>query len=109
MEYYSTDSDSMQAAIDAELLRIRQLSPEDAAAAVVAAVKKAKAAIAEAEEAEKVAEEADRDAEEAKSVAEELKRKLEEMKARPGKISFIILLSLAQLTPCSKKVIFKNI
>lgn len=52
-----------------------------------------------------MAAEAERDAEEAKSVAEGLKRKLEKLKARPGRVSFILLLYMAQFTFCSKKVL----
>lgn len=76
MEYSLADSESAkEATIDAELMRSRQMRPEDAVAAAIAA-------IADAEESEKVAAEAERAAEEAQSVVEGLKRRLEEKKAR---------------------------
>ncbi|KAK1363718.1 MYB transcription factor [Heracleum sosnowskyi] len=84
-EHSLADLESVKAAVDAELMRLRQMRPEDAASAV-AAFEHAKAAIAEAEEAERVAAVAERAAEEAQSVVEGLKRRLEERKARPAKL-----------------------
>ncbi|KAK1363719.1 hypothetical protein POM88_039280 [Heracleum sosnowskyi] len=84
MEYDSAYSNILRNEINVELMRIGLMSPADAAAAAVAAVKKAEAAIAEAEEAEKEAVEAERVAEEAKAFAEKLKKELSEKKARPG-------------------------
>lgn len=99
---YNLDLEMVKAAVDAQLMRLRQMRPEDAAAAV-AAFEKAKSAIAEAEEAETRAAEAERSAEESNSVFEGLKRRFEERKARLGKISCILLLYMAQLTLCSKE------
>ncbi|KAK1363714.1 MYB transcription factor [Heracleum sosnowskyi] len=78
MECDSAYTNSRWAEINAELMMIAQMSPEDAAAAAVAAVKKAEAALAEAEEAAKEAEEAEIAAEEAKDFAEQLRKETRE-------------------------------
>lgn len=96
MEYVLADSNSLQEELDAELMRIRQMSPEAAAAAAAVAVEKAEAAFTEAEAAEEEAVEADRAAEEAQAFAEKLCKELWEKKAACGKISFILLLSIVQ-------------
>lgn len=70
------------------------MSLEDIAASAVEAVKEAEAAITEAE---KEAVEAERTAEELKAYAEKLEIELREKKAKPGKISFILMLSTVQL------------
>lgn len=63
-----------KADIDAELEKMRSMTPQEAAAAAAHAVKEAEAAIAEAEEAAREAEDAEREAEAAQKYAEAAKR-----------------------------------
>ncbi|XP_074363297.1 uncharacterized protein LOC141705529 isoform X2 [Apium graveolens] len=84
MEYDSAYSYSLRSEVNAELISIGLMSPEDIVAAVVEAVKEAEAAMAEAEEAEKEAVEAENTAEQLKAYSEKLEKEIREKKARPG-------------------------